>query len=191
MSQPLPTCTTIAGALTDSQGGIATLIQGLLDGQSLSSMTTPAQEPSNSQPFISAEQPWLLWVEPVPKANSEKCPALFTHNQTQTLKEKINNHWQFSECYWFVPGRTLQAVATKSAIRIKACYPMDSKQTKSSRTPYLWQLGEQQKRFSHLNWLNQAVEGAELLANGQLRLVAYSSERDATLEYIVAEVASR
>ncbi|ELR63890.1 hypothetical protein C942_03235 [Photobacterium marinum] len=92
---------------------------------------------ANNKPDLLAENPclqqftltdsFLLWLEPVPLPEPVSCPPLVTtREELQPLLNSPEAEFEFSEFQLFLPGQTLQAVATQGATLLKtASLPLD------------------------------------------------------------------
>ncbi|WP_432464447.1 hypothetical protein [Agarivorans sp. QJM3NY_33] len=128
------------------------------------------------------EKSWLLWVEPIAKPNSSKCPAMFDNKTKGQLLEKLNQDWQFSEAYWFSENKTLHLLQTGKGLLMKQVVA-DVVSSKVSKTPYLWQ---KSLRFDHLIKLKEQSPTSLWFSNSALQFVECVNQR-AEIEFVLKE----
>ena len=183
-----PECKITTASMAGEQQSIAFLLAQLLESGQFTNITQPDNAFNRIQ--LPIEQDWLLWVEPVAKPTANRCQSLYSREQAGKLSDAINqaDGWQFSECYWFMRGMTLHAIATSQQVKIKLARLSKTGNEPAKRTPYLWQEAKQRK-LQKLGWLEQLNAGqAPLLKDGQLQLMECKSDK-ATTEYLLMEEA--
>ncbi|WP_028302064.1 hypothetical protein [Oceanospirillum beijerinckii] len=183
MSQDYPKCTTKSELFShsgDQHQLLSQEINRILQGENASVL---------SKPVLQADQPWLLWVEPIPRTDKNHCPGLYSGTgfgaeSCQDLQKILDENWQFSEFFWFVPGVTLHAVQTEQGMLLKRTDAQAPAVETLQRTPYLRQ---DTKRFQKATWLDEIATSSPLIKDKQLSLAQYRCEKTKQVEYILQE----
>lgn len=190
MNTTKATCRIATTTMKGPQPSIAYLIAHLLEsGQPDAILDIPdTLSPLLNKATLSDHNDWLLWVEPVAKPTQAKCQALFGAAQKIALQETVNNGWQFSECYWFLAGVTIHAIALNDHTRVKVAVMDDKQQSKkelTKRTPYLWQDANKRRLADH-KWLENLQKNSQLITGNKLELIECLSDKSTT-EFVLME----
>ncbi|KUI97418.1 hypothetical protein [Vibrio sp. MEBiC08052] len=161
--QQVPVCE-VKTCRIESGEQLSDIIEGMIQGSAPHSLGV--------LPGIQTDD-WLLWVEPIPKATAEKCPAMFTHHELSQLQDKLSQAWQFSEFFLLFVHHTVHGIQTRQGVLLKHVWLDDAVQQEAKqeirRQPYLW---HDTARFDdNLSWIAQVTESALVSQFRQLNFI--------------------